>query len=262
MKYYVYAYRTPIEIEIKSKNIIIPQGECFYIGKGQNRRKYDHLNENPNRTTNRLKYSIIQKIKEKNKTPIIEIIEESDNEKEMLDLEISYIKKYGKIIDKTGYLANLTNGGEGTSGYSHPDELKKHWSIIRKGKVPYNKGISRPGIGGRPTGTKWSDKTREKLMNIRSSPGYYDYCKLEKRRKKISDSKKGCNGAALGKLWYNNGSEETYQFSCPGGFVKGRLKKISNGKKGLLWYTNNIENKQFKENTQPEGWIRGRTLKK
>lgn len=262
MKYYVYAYRTPVNIEITSMSKNIPQGEYFYIGKGKDRRKYDHLSEKFEKVSNHLKHSVIQKIYEKNEIPTIEILEESEDEDYILNREIYYIKHYGKLIDNLGFLTNLTDGGQGISGHKHTDELKKHWSSIRKGRTPANKGLKRPGIGGRPKGIPWSSETREKIKKVRAVEGYYDFCRSEERRRKISESKKGCAGSALGKTWYNNGISETYQIVCPEGFTKGRLKKQTNGKKGLLWYTNDIESRQFKENYQPNGWHRGRTLNK
>lgn len=262
MKYYIYAYRTPVDVEIRSMAKIIPQGNYFYIGKGKGRRKYDHLNEKIQNIKNHLKYSVIQKIYEIKEHPIIDILEESEDEEYILTREVFYIKKYGKLVDDSGYLTNLTDGGQGISGYKHLEELKKHWSKIRKGKTPPNKGVKRPGIGGRPKGIPWSNETREKIMKVRASDGYYDFCQNQERRKKISKSKKGCKGAAAGKSWFNNGLIETYCFDCPEGFSKGRLKRESNGKKGLLWYTNGVESKQFKENNQPKGWNRGRIIKK
>lgn len=262
MNYYVYAYKTPVAIHIRNMNVEIPAGEYFYIGKGKGRRKYDHLNENPKKICNYLKYGVIQKLYNYGQQPIIEILEESEDELYILQREIDYVARFGRLTENNGFLTNLTDGGQGTSGHKHSEEIKKHWSKIRKGRTPPNKGVKRPGVGGRPKGIKWSDETREKIMKVRSQEGYFDYCKNPERRKKISEAKKGCKGSALGKTWYNNGIIETYQFECPEGFSKGRLKKKTNGKKGLLWYTNGVESKQFKENCQPEGWNRGRTLKK
>lgn len=262
MKYYIYAYRTPVNVEINSMSKTIPQGEYFYIGKGKDRRKFDHLTEKFEKVSNHLKHNMIQKIYEKEKTPIIDILEESEDEEYILSREIFYIKKYGKLIDGLGFLTNLTDGGQGISGHKHSDELKKHWSDTRKGRPSANKGVKRPGIGGRPLGIPWSEETRKKITKVRSVEGYYDFCRSKERRRKISESKKGCKGSALGKTWYNNGTIETYQIECPESFVKGRLKRQTNGKKGLLWYTNGIESRQFKENYQPEGWQRGRTIKK
>jgi len=262
MEYYVYAYKTPVDIKIESSKLTIPANEFFYVGKGKDKRMYDHLNENPNRVKNYLKHNVIQKIFATGKEPIIEVLSRSNDEKFILETEISYIKQYGRIVANTGFLTNLTEGGEGTTGHTHTEELKEHWSKIRKGRTSPNKGIKRPGVGGRPKGIKWSKETREMIMSIRNQAGYYDYCKDDQRRKKISKSKKGCKGSALGKKWYNNGIIETYQNSCPDGFVKGRLKRATNGKKGMLWYTNGIETKQYKEGEQPKGWNCGRILRK
>jgi group I intron endonuclease len=44
---------------------------------------------------------------------------------EVLLLEIEYIKKYGKKIDGTGTLINLTDGGDGSLGLKHNDDTKK-----------------------------------------------------------------------------------------------------------------------------------------
>jgi len=262
MNYYVCAYKTPVDLYIKSMNKNIPAGEYFYIGKGKGRRKYDHLNEQIKKVHNHLKYSIIQKIYKQGKVPIIEILIESEDESYILQKEIDYIAEFGRLTENTGLLTNLTEGGQGISGYKHSEELKQHWSKIRKGKPPANKGTKRPGVGGRPKGIKWTKEVREKIMKIRSQEGYYDYFKSPERNKKISEAKKGCKGSAKGKTWFNNGQIETYQFECPPEFTKGRLKRTTNGKKGLLWYTDGLDSRQFKENCQPEGWKRGRTIKK
>lgn len=44
-------------------------------------------------------------------------------------------------------------------------------------------------------------------------------------KERMSKSKKGHKGAALGKHWYNNGIMQTYAFECPEGFTEGRLKR-------------------------------------
>jgi hypothetical protein len=102
---------------------------------------------------------------------------------------------------------------------------------------------------------------REKQAQIRSTPGYYDYTKDPVRCNKISEANKGRKGAAEGKTWFNNGDTETYCYLCPEGFVKGRKPRAST-KQGLLWYNNGIVSKQFKLDTQPKGFIRGRITKK
>lgn len=77
----------------------------FYVGKGKLKRAYE--------TTNRNRYfkNII------NKTACeVEIVISDLEESEALFKEVEFIKIYKKL----GYCeANITNGGEGTSGYKH-----------------------------------------------------------------------------------------------------------------------------------------------
>jgi Uri superfamily endonuclease len=262
MIYYIYAYETPIDITLESKGWKIPAGSYFYIGKGKGKRMYDHLNENDQRENNNIKKGIIKKIKQSGYAPNIVILNKSENELKMFEQEIYYIKEFGRLVDGNGYLSNLTLGGQGMSGYRHKEETKQRWSQIRKGISPGNKGQKRPGIGGRPKGKKWSEDERAKQDIVRSQPNYYDYLKTEEHRAKMSRIRKGCKGSAKGKKWYNDGCIETYAFDRPPGFEVGRLKRQTNGKKGLCWYTNGTVNKQYKQDQQPEGWFRGRTLRK
>lgn len=100
------------------------------------------------------------------------------------------------------------------------------------GKPAPNRGVKRPGVGGRKKGTKWSDEERQKKMLLRQSKSFQE--KMKKvysdpgRNKKISEAHLGKIGASQGKKWYNNGQEEKY----------------------------------FSEDQQPQGWIRGRISKK
>ena len=126
------------------------------------------------------------------------------------------------------------------------------------GKPAHNRGQKRPGVGGRPKGTKWSEETRIKMTEIRSQPGYYDHLSSPERADKIRQKHLGKTGSAKGKYWYNDGKQETYQFTCPEGYMKGRLSKSLEAKKGMLWYNNGVVNKQYKEGQELEGYVRGR----
>ena len=62
-----------------------------------------------------------------------------DNLKLLLNtLEKFYIRKYKSSDNRFGY--NLTEGGEGSTGYKHTDESKRKMSEFQKGKIPWNKG--------------------------------------------------------------------------------------------------------------------------
>ena len=170
-------------------------------------------------------------------------------------------EQYGKIQDKVAWmgLAKLAPMKELISELQRESKLGKNNPMY--GKSSPNRGIKRPGIGGRKKGTVWSDEERKSKMDERSKPGYYDYLKYPERGQKISQATKGRKGSAEGKTWFNNGDIETYAYECPNGYVKGRLKMNGN-KKGLLWFNNGQINKQFKLNEQPEGYTRGRVSKK
>jgi len=180
---------------------------------------------------------------------------------------VAWLSLSGIMKDEERIYEILKNSNPG--GYKHTKEAKKKLSEMRMGeknpmygKTAPNRGVKRPGVGGRKKGTRWSIEEREKQIKIRSANGYYDFTKDAARNKKISESKKGSIGSAKGKNWYNNGNIETYSSSFPDGFTKGRLPRLQLAKRGMLWYNNGIVNKQFKENTQPEGYIRGRITKK
>jgi hypothetical protein len=203
-------------------------GTPYYIGKGKNKRAWQ-------------KHGTIGRPVSGNR---IIIIEQSLTEIGSLAIERRLIKWYGRKDLGTGILLNKTDGGDGGIN-----------------KIPANKGVRRPGIGGRRKGSKWSIYERESHLKTRSADGYYDYLKSKERGLKISKAQKGRIGTALGKKWYNNGVKEYYGNEIPFGFNSGRL--ITNKSKiGMRWFNNGIENKQFKDGSQPMGFVYGRINKK
>jgi hypothetical protein len=99
------------------------------------------------------------------------------------------------------------------------------------GKPAPNRGIKRPGVGGRKKGTKWSEEERLKKMNLRQSVDHQEKMKKvysdPNRNKKISDAQKGRLGTSTGKKWYNNSIEEKYfiEGQQPIGWNCGRINK-------------------------------------
>lgn len=89
-----------------------PEGGLFYIGKGAGRRAYD--------TKYRNQYW--KNIVAKHGNPHVEILANWKTEKEALDHEKMLISCFKDMGFK---LANLTDGGEGVSGYKHPEEIKQ-----------------------------------------------------------------------------------------------------------------------------------------
>jgi hypothetical protein len=132
----------------------------------------------------------------------------------------------------------------------------------KRGKDNHNFGKKRPGIGGRKKGTGWSETERANQMKTRSVPGYHDFLKNPERGKKISDSQKGRPGTSTGTIWCNDGVKEYQVTEIPIGFNKGRLNIKNAAKIGLRWFNNGIENRQFRDGKQPEGFNNGRIRKK
>lgn len=103
--YYVYAYL---------------REDCtpYYIGKGCNYRAYDkqHITKPP-----------------KNKSKII-FWQTGLLESDAHNLEIKYIKLFGRKDIGTGILRNLTNGGEGVSGFKQTEEHKEKVRLANIGQ--------------------------------------------------------------------------------------------------------------------------------
>lgn len=99
------------------------------------------------------------------------------------------------------------------------------------GKSAPNRGVKRPGVGGRKKGTTWSQEERENRMRHRSTEEYKNQMKKvyenPERNSKIAAGRKGIPGAAAGKAWYNNGIEEKYFLigNELKGYNRGRLNR-------------------------------------
>ena len=104
-KFYTYIYRDP------SRN-----NEPIYVGKGCAKRAWSHLSSSK-------KHPFIQRLqymKKNSVVPSIEIIDALD-ESHSIFLEECLIEIIGRKDLKKGTLLNLTDGGEGVSGYEHDE---------------------------------------------------------------------------------------------------------------------------------------------
>jgi len=174
-------------------------------------------------------------------------------------------RQYEKLKEEIAKQISLNNKGK--PGRPCTPEQKEaarqrmltncHW----KGKPAHNKGKKRPGVGGRKKGTGWSESERKKQMEVRSQPGYHSFLKDPERGRKISESQKGRLGTSTGTVWCNDGIREYQVTEIPAGLKKGRL--ITNSSKvGMRWFNNGIDNRQFRDGEQPEGFKYGRISKK
>ena len=65
----------------------------------------------------------------------VEILFENLTWEEACQKEIEFIKKYGRIDNGTGILANLTDGGDGTINHKHTQFSKNKIGLSWKGKI-------------------------------------------------------------------------------------------------------------------------------
>ena len=155
MHYYTYAYlredKTP-----------------YYIGKG---------------TGNRI-YSKNKRIKPpKDKSRII-FLKQNLTEEEAFKHEIYMIDVFGRKDLGTGILHNMTDGGDGTSGWVPSEETKGKMSESGKGKIfseEHRRNLSESGKG-----RTHSEETRRKL-----SEAHKGKTPSEETRRKLSETSKG-----------------------------------------------------------------------
>lgn len=174
--YYVYGYYDEI-------------GNPFYIGKGKNNRMFYHLYESQNKRkdktvynkhkTNKIK-SIIDKIGIDNFIENnIKIIINNLTETDALDKEKELILKYGKIIDNTGILTNITDGGDFNIGNhfktkDHRDKISKTLQGHKRTEESKNKQSKTvSGEGNVNFGKKRSDDVRNAISKGNSKKIIY-----------------------------------------------------------------------------------------
>lgn len=144
--FYIYVYLDPR----KPINNDIFDFEPFYVGRGSKNRLYHHLKEAKRTETkdnNLLKINKIRKILSIGMEPIVIKYYDNLTLDESISLEIKLISTIGKIIDGTGTLTNITDGGEHfgniirsgpfNSFYkkTHSAETKEKISKTHKGKT-------------------------------------------------------------------------------------------------------------------------------
>ena len=156
--FYVYAYLR----EHDSKTA--KTGSPYYIGKGSGNRAW--------------KKSKAHNIKVPSSDDNILILEGNLSEIGALALERRYIRWYGRKVNFTGILINLTDGGEGISGFIHPQSsINKYKEIFSKKTILFGVEYSSQSEAAkklnvsRKTISRWekqgvSDYSREKSTTI------------------------------------------------------------------------------------------------
>lgn len=242
--YYVYLYLNPLLNDAFIYGDYNFQFEPFYVGKGKNDRCNFHLNES--KKNNSKKYPVINKIKKilkSNLEPIIIKIKENLTECDAFILEKELIHIIGRKDLKKGPLKNVTDGGEGASGYIASDSLREirrinaiknenHKKIILlKGEnhASFGKPVSeerREKQRNSMLGKKMSDDTKEKIsMKLIGKKRTLEHCKNISeglKGKKLSNEHK--NKISISKIgkptWNKNKTQTIYQYDIEFNFLK------------------------------------------
>jgi hypothetical protein len=173
-EFYLYVYLDPRKPGSYQFNYYHFEFEPIYIGKGKNYRKNDHIYEcRLNNSVNKKKINKIRKILNIGLEPIIKIIDKSSSEAEIFKKEIYLIDLIGRHDENRGSLCNLTNGGDGVSGYKWTEEQRKTFIETRTGKNHPNYGKPR------------SEETRRKISEANKGKKH-----TEEHRRKNSEAKK------------------------------------------------------------------------
>lgn len=171
MKFYIYLHRRP------------DTGDVFYVGRGK---LYTRSTVLPRRAYSIQRRNYIWRgIVERNGGNYsVEIIQWYKTAEEVNQAERNAIKKFGKIIDGTGTLCNLTDGGEGAEGYLHTFETKEKLKIAHaknptraerlKSKEFIEKSVaSRKGNSGSMLGKNHSSEAKAKMAEQRKGGKHY-----------------------------------------------------------------------------------------
>ncbi len=141
-EYYVYCYmdpRKPGNYQYDSIEICFLY-EPFYIGKGKKSRIKSHissyeLNNQKRISHNRLKNSKIKSIINDGLTPFYIKIFENLSEQDSNIIESFLISKIGRIINKSGTLLNISDGGDGGDNMKYLDPIRKKEIYTKLGNL-------------------------------------------------------------------------------------------------------------------------------
>lgn len=142
-EFYVYLHRRKTDNKV------------FYVGKGKGKRAYRPYGRNRRWTSTAKKHGFC-----------VEIVFDNLTESEAFELEIETIKEMRYIFQET--LCNMTDGGEGGSGFKWTEEmLKNHPSIQLKGRIQPRDVVEKRRLS--LIGKKMSAETIARVMKSQES---------------------------------------------------------------------------------------------
>lgn len=130
--FYVYQYRNSITLQ------------PFYVGKGSGPRQFVHYEEAKRRLIGAGRkgrpslcvVEIVEMLKQNN-TPLIELLFETEDEKEAYDFEERVVDTLGRRgLDFEGILTNRSRGGRGGRRFKMPEDVRQR--LIARNRQPHS----------------------------------------------------------------------------------------------------------------------------
>jgi hypothetical protein len=242
-QFYVYAYiREQDSRNIrKFPNLVV--GTFYYIGKGCGHRAYKSHGRIP---------------VPKNKENII-ILFENLSEYESFQCECFLIRFYGRVNFGNGILRNLTNGGEGISGFVMDEASKIARSTKLKGKIVSQKTRSRlaTAIKGKTYGPQTAEH-KKKVGDHFSQTVWVTNTETKKTKRipmnTVEHFEK--DGWIIGRPYFTNKSRTGQKSSSSA------KEKMSKSIKNLRWINDGHQQKRIVQNKTDNylenGWIFGK----
>lgn len=165
------------------RHIRLDKYEPFYIGIGTRINNCDISRANRISGRNLIWKRIVKKSNYK-----VEILLESDNYNFIKEKEIEFIKLYGRKNIRTGTLANLTDGGEGTKGHIKTKEVREILRLKNVGKKLSEEHKQKISLNSsrHNLGKKFSEETRKKISESRKKESF-----IFPEKAKVTQFKKG-----------------------------------------------------------------------
>jgi len=190
-EFYSYVYFNP-----QRKTPQFPNGTPFYVGKGQHKRAFDHLNtDHRDAAANNYKRNTIRKLQRNGLNPTITCAWYGTDEQYAYRVEKLLIAMWGRADLGKGPLTNLTDGGEGDSGRIVSDETRRKMS---EGKRTEEARLAIVESNRRRRGEKRSEEAKKKASELarkleshKHFPDNTGRKATAEHRQKISDANRG-----------------------------------------------------------------------